>query len=88
MNPIERAIELAGGPAKVAAAFGVTVQAVCFWRDGSRRMPPEYMAWLERLSGGQVRRWEMRPDDWYRIWPELVGQPGAPAVPVESGCAG
>lgn len=28
-----------------------------------------------------VRRWELRPDDWYRIWPELIGAEGAPSVP-------
>ena len=27
-----------------------------------------------------VAEWELRPDDWHLIWPELIGAPGAPAV--------
>lgn len=28
--------------------------------------------------------WDLRPDDWYVIWPELVGSEGAPPVPAEA----
>ena len=38
---------------------------------------------LERATEGVVRRWHARPDDWHRIWPELVGTDGAPPVPAE-----
>lgn len=34
---------------------------------------------VERESGGVVRRWEARPDDWHLIWPELIGAEGAPS---------
>lgn len=85
MNAIQTAIERSGGPTKVASALQVSVQAVCFWRDGKRRMPTEHIAELERLSGGSVRRWEMRPDDWHLIWPELAGTPGAPELPANGG---
>ncbi len=27
-----------------------------------------------------VRRWELRPEDWHLIWPELIGAAGAPNV--------
>lgn len=37
---------------------------------------------LERATAGNVRRWDLRPNDWHRIWPELIG-PKAPPVPVE-----
>ena len=36
---------------------------------------------IERASGGVVRRQDLRPDDWHRIWPELIGAEGAPDVP-------
>ena len=84
MNQIEAAIEAAGGPSRVAKELGVTVQAVCFWRDGKRETPPEHLAILEGLCRGVVRRWHMRPNDWHLIWPELVGQVGSPKVTVES----
>lgn len=76
MDPIYRAIELAGGPSKVAALLGCSVQAVSFYRNAKRRFPVEYCATLSDASG--VPRWEMRPDDWHRIWPELIGHEGAP----------
>jgi DNA-binding transcriptional regulator YdaS (Cro superfamily) len=36
---------------------------------------------IERESNGKVRRWDLRQDDWYRHWPELIGTVGAPDVP-------
>ena len=86
MDINKAAIEAAGGPSKVAKELGVTVQAVCFWRDGKREMPPEYCATLERMGEGRVTRKQMRPDDWHLIWPELSGAEGAPEPkPAEQG---
>jgi DNA-binding transcriptional regulator YdaS (Cro superfamily) len=83
MQAIERAINIAGGPAKVAAALGVSTQAVCFWRDGARSFPAQHCAPLESASGQAVRRWDLRPNDWHLIWPELVGAEGAPPIPTD-----
>lgn len=38
---------------------------------------------IERESAGAVRRWDLRPNDWDRHWPELIGAPGAPSLPAE-----
>ena len=81
MNPIERAVQEAGGPSKVAVVLGVSAQAVCFYRDQKRRLPVEHCTPLEAIPGVTVRRWDLRPDDWHRIWPELIGSDGAPALP-------
>jgi len=35
---------------------------------------------VERESGGILRRWHVCSRTWHQIWPELVGQPGAPVV--------
>jgi hypothetical protein len=32
-----------------------------------------------------MRLWDLRPDDWHRIWPELVGAEGAPGVTEQPG---
>lgn len=80
MNAIEKAIELAGGPSKVAAVLGATPTAVGFWRDGKRRFPPELAARLEQAANNRIRRWQMFPEHWHLIWPELIGTEGAPAV--------
>jgi DNA-binding transcriptional regulator YdaS (Cro superfamily) len=77
-----KAVELCGGPTKLAAMLSVTPQAVCFWRAGKRRLPADYCAAIEAATSGQVRRWDLRPGDWHRIWPELVAADGAP--PIES----
>jgi hypothetical protein len=45
---------------------------------GLRPCNPELAVSIERESGGVMRRWYTRPDDWHRIWPELIGSEGAP----------
>jgi DNA-binding transcriptional regulator YdaS (Cro superfamily) len=37
---------------------------------------------IESATGGKVRRWDLRPEDWNVIWPDLVGAPGAPPEPM------
>jgi DNA-binding transcriptional regulator YdaS (Cro superfamily) len=81
MTALAKAIDEIGGPTKVAGLLGVSAQAVCFWRDGKRQFPVEHCAVLDSLT--TVRRWHLRPDDWHRIWPELIGSEGAPPVPAE-----
>lgn len=53
------------------------------WRHGyaGRRPSPEYATAIEIATDRQVRRWDTRPEDWYRIWPELIGAEDAPPVP-------
>jgi len=53
---LHRAIEAAGGLAKIAAALDVTVQAVSQWNE----VPPLRVLEVERISG--VSRSELRPD--------------------------
>lgn len=72
MSPLQKAIELLGGPTKTATALGVSAQAVCFWRDGKRQFPLEHCPRIEVLTDGAVTRRELRPADWQAIWPELA----------------
>jgi len=39
---------------------------------GLRPAAAELCVLVERESGGKVTRRDLRPDDWHRIWPELV----------------
>jgi len=78
MDAIARAIEAGGGPAEVARRLGVTTQAVCFWRDGSRKLPVRYGAAIESACQGLVTRRDLWPDDWKAIWPELCAPEGNP----------
>lgn len=61
--------------AQLRAAIGVKSDAqVRQWQHGyaDRSPSPEYCVAIERATGGAVSRRDLRPDDWHRIWPELV----------------
>lgn len=47
---------------------------------GGRVPSAENCVSIERATDNAVRRWDLRPRDWHRIWPELIGADGAPAV--------
>lgn len=72
-KPIFSAIDYFGSASALARRLGCSVQAVCFYRDGKRRVPPKVCTAIEVLTGGAVCRRDLRPDDWHLIWPELGG---------------
>lgn len=41
-------------------------------RQDGRVPGPELCVLIESATGGAVTRRDLRPDDWWRIWPELV----------------
>ena len=49
---------------------------------GYRECGPLLAVQLEQFTAGAVRRWDLRPNDWSKIWPELIGIDGAPPVPM------
>lgn len=59
------------------------------WQHGyaDRQPGPEYCVAIEKATDGKVTRWDLRPGDWWRIWPELVDAPGAPPLPKEPATA-
>ena len=59
---IDRAIAVCGGVPKLAAAAGVTVQAIYHWRGGVRRITPAYALKIEAATGGVVPRAELCPE--------------------------
>lgn len=71
MNEISKAIEVTGSASALARLLDVSVQSVCFWRDGKRSVPLSKCTDIERVTNGAVTRQQLRPDDWHRIWPEL-----------------
>lgn len=71
-----------GRGASLAGAIGVHPVMVSQWVGGIKPVPIERCVDIERVTEGAVTRRDLRPDDWHRIWPELIGQPGAPEVPA------
>ena len=65
----------------MATALGLSGSLVTQWARG-KPVSAERCVPVERATAGAVRRWDLRPDDWHRIWPELIGAEGAPGVPA------
>lgn len=58
------------------AALGYPIKDVAQLRQwqhaySGRRPSPENCAGIEAATGGKVTRRDLRPDDWFLIWPEL-----------------
>lgn len=70
---------------QLARALGMKTDAqVRQWQHAydDRQPGAGYCMAIERATGGKVRVWDLRPDDWHRIWPMLIGTDGAPEVPA------
>lgn len=50
--------------------LGVSKQIVTNWK--SRGTPIEHCMAIERATNGAVTRQELRPDDYWLIWPDLT----------------
>lgn len=70
-----------GRCAAVARAIRVHPVLVSQWASDKREVPLEHCAALVSACGGQVQYWDLRPTDWHRTWPMLIGTEGAPPVP-------
>lgn len=77
MNALDIAIKNAGGVGKLAAAIGVGQPVVSNWRARGTAPDAVHCVAIERATSGVVTRQALRPDDWHRIWPELVSGSGA-----------
>ena len=72
MDALNNAIGVAKGVGELARLIGVTQSAVSNWRARGGTVPVEHCSAIERATNGAVTRRDLRPDDWHRIWPELV----------------
>lgn len=48
--------------------------------QGGREPSPALCVAIEVATERQVMRWDLRPNDWRQIWPELIALAGAPVV--------
>lgn len=60
-----------GASIKLAKDLQVAPALVSQWRTGHRPVPVARCAAIERATGGAVTRRDLRPRDWWVIWPEL-----------------
>lgn len=61
-NLLQKAIDKAGSQQALAAAIGVSQQQVSYLMTKARRIPAEIAIAVERATGGEVSRNELRPD--------------------------
>lgn len=83
MNPVDRVMQVLNvGATGLARVIGADAkrQHVEYWRRQGR-VPPAAVKQLVRAADGALREWDFMPNDWHRIWPELIDSPGAPCVP-------
>lgn len=72
--PIEERREL-------AALIGVDPTYLHQCMTGFRSMKAGDAVDAVRKTGGRLKLWQLRTNDWHRIWPDLIGTEGAPDVP-------
>lgn len=61
---------------------GRSTSQVYHWKVGLKPIPLELCTLFETESNGLVMRWDIRPNDWYLIWPELKKRKDAPKIEV------
>ena len=61
-----------GRALKLAKDIDVPPSFVSKMVAGSKSVPIERCVPIERATGGEVSRRDLRPDDWRDIWPELA----------------
>ena len=71
---VKRAIKIVGNGALLAEKLGVTAVTVSDWASGKRPVPIIRCVEIEELTCNAVTRKQLRPDDWYQIWPDLRGK--------------
>ncbi len=60
---LERAIKIVGGQVVLAAWIGADQPAISFWLNRAKAgVPPQYCIAIEVATGGEVKRWQLRPD--------------------------
>jgi len=62
MNHVRAAADIVGGQAALARALEVKPPTVNQWVVGTRQVPAEKCPAIERVTGGQVRCEDLRPD--------------------------
>lgn len=62
MEALTRAIEVCGSQAALARAVGVKQAHIWNWLNRDKKVPGEFVMRIEQATGGQVTRYELRPD--------------------------
>lgn len=61
-----------GNATKLAAALEIPLSYLSQMATGDRSVSPEKALSIERATDGKVTRQELRPADFWKIWPDLA----------------
>ena len=75
------------GQVNLARLLGVKPSTVAQWalpnyHPKSRPVPVRLCRAIAAKTSVLV--WQLRPDDWFDIWPDFIGREGAPVVPADA----
>lgn len=70
-SAIARASGVLGSQLALANAIKVAPAQVSQWANGVRPVPAHYCVDIERATAGAVSRADLRPADYWRIWPDM-----------------
>lgn len=62
ITPLERAVHLTGGQSALARKLNVKQAHVWNWLNRDRQVPAEHVLAIENATGGEVSRFDLRPD--------------------------
>ena len=69
---------------RMALKAGISEAVLYQSMNGYSQINPAKCVQVEAALEGELRRWDLRPNDWHEIWPELIDLDGAPTVPVKA----
>ena len=69
-----------GTAATIARELGISPVMVSQYASGEKEVPVRRCRRLCKLTRDVVQPWDLRPEDWWEHWPELIGSPGAPEI--------
>lgn len=69
-----------GNASRLSAALEIPLSYLSQMASGYRKASPVRALSIERETDGLVTRQELRPDDYWTIWPDLP----APSAPVDA----
>lgn len=65
-----------GRAVQLARHLGKSSAFVNQMASGKRPVPADLCLAIAEASEQRVPVWKLRPNDWHRIWPHLIGHPG------------
>lgn len=69
---IEKAITFFGSQANLAKELEVKRMNIQYWKKSNASIPIKRCLQIEQLTNGAVTRQDLRPDDYWEIWPDLL----------------